>query len=465
MHSKLLKSAFSVIIILAFAIQAIGQGVSPHLNPKYGTDSSSRVHCAMNISLYSEFYKQKNYNDAVNSWRKVFNNCPKASKNTYIKGANIYNNLIIREKDKTKKEALIDTLMMIYDQRIEYFGGKGRVYSYKGIDLYGYRGNTAEQEVYDILGEAMKLEDNKSKSAVVTIYMQCAVSLYKATPSKIEGSQIINDYTFSIETLEKATEYNKILVSKGGKYQKRGEKELKNIETSFNNVEALFSESGAATCDALIAIFEPKCSEKSEDLEWMKKVNKLLNRAECTEHDLYARTAEQQYKLEPSAEAAHNLARLFLKREEYKKAAGYYDEATKLQENAGKKALYYYEWSQLAYAMENLPKVRKLSNKALEFNPNDGKPYIMIGKAYAASKKMKIGEESVEHYSVYWVAVDNFYKAKKVDAELTEKANNLIATYTKHFPKYEEWFMAVGSNEGDSYTVGGWINVKTKVRF
>ncbi len=465
MQSKLLKLILPVVIFLVFVIQAIGQGVPPHLNPKYGTDSSSRVHCAMNISLYSEFYKQKNYADAVNAWREVFNNCPKASKNTYIKGAYIYKNLIAREKDKVKKDALVDTLMMIYDKRIETFGSKGKVYSYKGIDLYSYRGEAVQKEVYDILGEAMKLEGKESKSAVVTIYMQCAVGLYKATPPQLEGSQIIDAYSFCIETLEQSTEFNKMLVSKGGKYQKRGEKELGNIKTSFDNVEALFSESGAATCDALIAIFEPKCSENSDNLAWMKKVNKLLNKAGCTGHDLYAKTAEKQYALEPSAEAAHNLARLFLKREEYKKADGYYVEATKLQEDAEKKSLYYYEWSQLAYAMENFPKVRTLSNKALQNNPNDGKPYLMIGKAYAASKKLNIGTEDVEHYAVYWVAVDNFYKAKKVDAELTEQANSLIESYKKYFPKYEEWFMAVGTNEGDPYTVGGWINVTTKVRF
>ena len=310
----------------------------------------------------------------------------------------------------------------------------------------------------------MSLEGKKSKAAIVSIYMQKAVSQYK--DEQLEGSRIIEDYTFCIETLDKTTEYNKMLVLKGGKYKEKAEKELVNIKTSYDNVEALFSESGAATCDALIAIFEPKCSELKNDLEWVRKVNKLLTKAGCTEHELFAKTAEQQYNLEPSAEAAHNLARLFLKKEQYEKAEKYYDEATKTQEDALKNSLYYYEWSQLAYAMKNYSKVRTLSNKAVENNPEDGKPYIMIGKAYAASKKLKIGDvDPVEHSAVYWVAVDAFYKAKRVDASLTDQANELIATYKKYFPKYEVWFMAIGTNEGDPYKVGGWINVTTKVRF
>ncbi|MDA3893724.1 MAG: hypothetical protein PF517_18835 [Salinivirgaceae bacterium] len=463
MKIKLLKLSLSVAIFLLFVTSVVGQGVPPHQNPKYGADSASRISCAMNISLYSEFYKQKNYKDALVPWRKVFKECPKATKNIYIQGATIVSNLIVREKDKIKKEAYIDTLMMIYDQRIEYFGSKGFVLSFKGVVLNSYRGEAANKEVFEILGEAMSLEGDNTKAAVVSIYMQVAVALYKA--EEIDGVKVIEAYTFSMETLDKSTTYNKMLIEKGPKYEKKAKKELENIKTSVDNVEALFSESGAATCEALVSIFTPKYEENIKNLDWLKKVNKLLNRADCTEEELFAKTAEQQYKLEPSAEAAHNLARLFLKKEVFEKADKYYDEAAKLQEVDEKKALYYYEWSQLAFAMETYPKVRTLSNKAIENNPADGRPYLMIGKAYAASKKLNIGSETCEFSAVYWVAVDSFAKAKKVDASLAEEASGLIETYSKYYPKSEEWFMAVGTSEGDPYTVGGWINVTTKVRF
>ena len=76
-------------------------------DPKYGPDSAAREACAMHISLYGEFYKQKNYKDAVNDWRKVFQNCPAASKNTFIRGATIYKSLI-------KDSHLIKTLQSLY---------------------------------------------------------------------------------------------------------------------------------------------------------------------------------------------------------------------------------------------------------------------------------------------------------------------------------------------------------------
>lgn len=463
MKSTLLKLTFSVFFITIFTLASSAQGVPPYKNEKYGADSASRVSCAMNISLYSEFYKQKNYNDAIKPWREVYNNCPQASKNTFIKGATIFKRLIIKEKDAAKKDAYIDTLMMIYDKRIETFGQKGTVLTYKSADLYSFKGNAVADQVYPMTKEAMALSKEKTKAAIVTIYMQTAVELYKN--ESIDGNEVISAYTYAMDILDKATEYCKMRVEKNDRYSEKYAKELENIETSLSNVEALFSESGAATCEALISIFEPKCQENSSNLEWLKKVTKLLNKSECTDAELFARASEKQYELEPSAESAHNLARLFLKKEAYDKAEKYYEEATKLQEDAITNALYYYEYATLAMAQGDFAKVRTLSYKALKLNPDDGRPYIMIGKAYAASKSMKIGKEPIEHNAVYWVAVDAFVKAKQVDASLTDQANELINTYSKYFPNYEEWFMAVGSNEGDTYTVGGWINTPTKVRF
>ncbi len=459
-----MKSTFlqTTALIFFFAVltasSAFGQA-KPYENPKYGKDSASRMECLKNISLYSEFYKQKNYPDAVIPWRKVYNNCPKASKNTYLRGATIYKNLIAKQKNAEAKKSLIDTLMMIYDKRIEFYGSEGTVLGYKGVDLYSYYKDEKALEVYEILKKACELGAKKTKSAVVSTFMQATVAVYKA--EQIEPTEVITAYTLSMSTLEAAVGYNKSrLDGKGGK---NAAKELEKIVTSQANVDALFSESGAADCDALASIFAPKYDENANNVDWLKKVTKLLNRYDCTDKEIFAKSAEQLNKLEPSAEAAHNLARLFLKKADYAKAESYYEEATKLQEDSVTRALYFYEWSTLAMAQVNYPKVRKLSKQALKYNPKDGRPYLMIGRAYAASKG--IGKETVEHNAVFWIAVDKFAKAKRVDSSIAAQANELISTYKKYYPGFEEWFMAIGTKEGDKYVVGGWINETTKVRF
>lgn len=431
-------------------------------DPKYGPDSVARENCAMHISLYGEFYKQKNYKDAVNDWRKVFQDCPAASKNTFIRGATIYKYLIKSEKDAARKESLIDTLMLIYDQRIVYFKQEGAVLANKGVDLYSFRGAKAAQDVYDMLKKSCEMEKGEQGAGVATVMLQAAVDLYK--DEAIDGAEVINAYELAMNTVELAIANNKSIVESGdAKKAPTAQKELENLNVDIQNVEALFSESGAATCDALIAIFEAKYDANKDDVEWLKKVTKLLDKAECNSSPLFAKASEALYALEPSASAARNLARLFLAKQDLAKAASYYSNACDLQEDADAKSQYYYEWSLVAFAQKNFQKVRELANLAIKSNPNNGKAYIAIGNAYAADAK-NIGQEQVEHSAVYWAAVDKFTKAKQVDPSCEAEANEKINTYKKYFPNKEEAFM-FGIKEGEPYTVGGWINEKTTARY
>lgn len=431
-------------------------------DPKYGPDSAAREECAMRMSLYNEFYKQKNYKDAVNDWRKVYQNCPAASKNTFIRGATIYKNLINAEKNAAAKSKLIDTLMQIYDQRIVYFKQEGAVLAIKGVDLYSYRGKDASGEVYEMLKKSCELEKGETSAGVITVMMQAAVDQYKA--EEIDGAEVISAYELAMSTLDAAIANNKSIAASGdAKKVPAAQKELENLDVDLKNVEALFSESGAATCDALVAIFGAKYDANKDDVEWLKKVTKLLDKTDCNSDPLFAKASEALYALEPSAVAARNLARLFLAKQDLAKAAGYYQNACDLQEDNVAKSQYYYEWSQVVFAQKGFQRVRELANLALKANPANGKAYLAIGKAYAADAQ-NIGQEQVEHNATYWAAVDKFMKAKQVDPSCEAEANDLINTYKKHFPNKEEAFM-FGIQEGSSVTVGGWINEKTTARF
>ena len=86
---------------------------------KYGVDSVKTI---TNASIYTELVKQKNFEEALPAWRYVFFNAPAFQMNTYIRGEAIMEYMI----QKTKKKEYVDTLMMVYDQRIKYFGDNDR---------------------------------------------------------------------------------------------------------------------------------------------------------------------------------------------------------------------------------------------------------------------------------------------------------------------------------------------------
>ena len=89
--------------------------------PNWGNDSLS---CRQNVSLYSEFLKQKNWDDASKAWWKAQKVCPMYKPNLYANGAYIYRKMAsekVKEKS-TDANSYIDSLFIIYDLWIENFG-------------------------------------------------------------------------------------------------------------------------------------------------------------------------------------------------------------------------------------------------------------------------------------------------------------------------------------------------------
>jgi len=76
-----------------------------------------------------------------------------------------------------------------------------------------------------------------------------------------------------------------------------------------------------------------------------------------------------------------------------------------------------------------------------------------------------IFDDELKNQMIYWVAADYFKKAKEKDPGLTERVNEYIQTVSRLFPKKEDLFFISIIKEGEPYTVGGWINEQTTVRF
>jgi tetratricopeptide (TPR) repeat protein len=421
-------------------------GLNIHLDPKYGPDSLSRMQCANNLSTMSEFMKINLYDYALPSWREVFDKCPASSKNIYLYGVRIYRELIAREKNPSRQQELIDTLMLIYDRRIEHFGQEGLVLGRKGLDLLKYRQDKIEQ-AHNYFEKSIELSKNNSEEAVLVTYMQTSVVLFKN--SMLENQEVIDNYLKIANILETK-------IDAGG----QGADQAK---AALNNTDLIFSESGAGSCEDLIRIFTPKFEENRDKIDLLKTITSLLTKRDCENSDLFANASENLYKIEPSAEAADNLSKLFIKREEFNKAAEYLNKAIELEENNEHKANFFYELALIEFTkFEKFSLAREHALQAADLRSSWGDPYILIGNLYAASSKI-CGENEFESNAVFWAAVDKYIKAKSVDPSKTEEANELINRYSQYFPNVEDAFF-YGFQEGQDYTVGCWINEKTKVR-
>ncbi|HBH48753.1 MAG TPA: hypothetical protein DDX98_08935 [Bacteroidales bacterium] len=427
---NLRKGLMVVLPVLFFTISLQGQS-------KYGNDSTR---CRENLSNMSSFVKIKVYEYAYLPWNYAFHHCPAASKNIYIQGKKILDWQIENASDEQVKEAFIDTLMLMYDKRIENFGEESKVLGKKGVDLLKYR-RSAVEEAYGILSLSLEKGGNKTDAAVLATLVTTSSVMFQN--GKIEADEMINNYLKSMEAVES---------------QRQNAKTTK----AQQSIEQVFAESGAADCEALINIFTPKYEADKADVESLKKITELLKQTKCQESDLFAQASESLYSIEPSAAAGANLAMIFSTREEFEKAQDYYTKAIELESDNELKANYYYQLGAIAMKMKNYPDVKKNCKEAINLKSDYGKAFILIGNAYAAASS-SCGESNFQKAAVYLAAVDKFAKAKAVDPTVTEEASQLISRYAGYFPNNEDAFFE-GYTDGQSYTVGCWINETTTIR-
>ena len=446
--SKLLIIGLILSIGATFAQTGLEDG-SKH---GHGEDS---IRCMKNLSLYNEYYKQKNFPDALVYWQQLFDESPKATSNIYSHGETMYKALLGKEKNPVKREEYYNKLMSIYDQRVKYFGNSKKypasyIMGKKGLAMIKYKGTDKDivNEASVLINKAITERGVKTQSAVIITFMTNTVAKYK--DGDIDEMTVVDNYNTASTVLTK-----KIQIAKGDrKIEYEGYKKM---------VDKLFASSGAASCENIEKIFEPQLSEHGEDLDWLKRINRLLVRSECDESQLFFNTSELLYKIEPSASSAYGLFKMNLETKNIEKAKQYLKEAIELEEDDDIKAKYYTKLALLSLSEKRYQEVKSISLKAIALKPNCGTAYILIGKAYAASANT-YGKNAFEHSTVYWVAVDKFAKAKRIEPDKADEANNLIGIYSAHFPNKEEIFFQKEVAIGAPYKIGGWINETTKVR-
>ena len=108
-------------------------------------------------------------------------------------------------------------------------------------------------------------------------------------------------------------------------------------------------------------------------------------------------------------------------------------------------------------------KAREYAYKALDYRPNWGEPYIVIGKLYASSGPLCGPGRGWDSQIVTWPAIDKFKQAKRVDPSVAAEANKWIAYYQKYMPSVDDIFLRLLS-EGDAFKVECWIQENTTVR-
>lgn len=428
---------------------------------KFGEDSAT---CVQKLSLYREFIKQKNYVDAVKGWRVVFSICPEATRSIYSDGVKIYSYFADKEKDEAVKQKYVDTILMVYDQRIKYYGDnskypEGWILGRKGVDMYQYRPDSTA-DILATLSKSVELQKNNTEAGVLPPFMACSVTEFNK--ENIDAATVVNNYVAASDIIEFLIAEEK----KSGSDDPKSVKTLENLVKAKENIDNIFVNSKAATCDVIVPIFEPKFKETPDDLELLKKIVNILNKQDCSEGNLFYEASKKLNDLEPSSLASHALAKMSIKREQYSNSIEFYKKAVELETVDSLKAQMYYEMAIVTGGkIGNYSQARSYAYEAAKLKPNWGMPYIIIGTFYGSSAS-SCGDDPYSKKIAYWAAVDKCNYAKSIDSDtkVASEANTLIFRYKGQFPNKEEAFFH-GVEEGMEVKVGCWINETTTARF
>ncbi len=412
------------------------------------------------FTMYQQFFKQNDYKSAMPHWEKLYQQFPKSSVNLYIRGAAMLEDQMSKAQTWEEKDKILERLMKLYDNRIKYFGSKGYVLGRKASTWLEYKLNPdrdlegdarikALKTGYEWINQSITEQGNETEMPILVLLMQTSYSLYKL--GEIPKETVVKNY-------DKANSIVNATIKGNGDADR-----IESAKKVQPYIEEIFGKSGAADCETLVNIFTPQFKEKGNDVVFIKSMLSRLRRAKCDESELFSQATERLYELEPSAEAAFNMAHRFVQLNEMEKAKEYYKQAMEQESDKDLLATYYYEFATVLYAKDkNYPEARSYARKALDIKPEYCDALMLIANIYL-SARTSFGKDDFEKASLFWVAVDYFNKARKYEDCAVDAAQK-AAEYKKYFPNKEEAFFR-SLTEGQTYKVGGWVNETTKIRF
>ncbi len=403
-------------------------------------------------SLYSEYYKQKDYKSAIGFWRPLFFNAPKYSKNLHLRGAKMYKDFA-KKAEGDIREAYLDTLFAIHETRIKCFGVSSKLVKGKAFDYYGFRAKGNHEFVYGLFNdvyEELKKEENVNGAdpTFLLFWMKATIRAHKYAKT-IDEDEVFEKY----DIISTICEENMAQDKDAGKYK-----------GAIDAVTEELKKGGYLTAEKIMQMAETKFRANSEDENTIIKAYKAMKAcgSECTGTPLFTEIVTKLVEKRPSTGLYKFLASKVSSDGNESLAISYLEKAIDLEDNNDDKVSLYYQIARKKITIGSLSSAREYARKMLALNPNSGPAYMIIASTYAASGKICGTGNDFKSHTVSWAAIDTWRKAISVDSSVKEDAQKQINRYSQYMPSKEELFYE-GITVGSSYTISC-LGVTTIVR-
>ncbi|NNK89723.1 MAG: hypothetical protein HKO89_03880 [Saprospiraceae bacterium] len=408
--------------------------------------------------LYKDLVKLKKYNEAFPLWKKAYYGAPAANgsiKYQYEDGLAIYKYFYDNTSDQKLKSSYIDTIMSIYDKRVECFGDSAYVAGRKAFDYYYYyKGEATDDEIYNLFKQSIDAKGKKADYFIINPF------------SKLMSDRIVNEEI----SIEEGSRYAGLLLeaieygTNSGKNEEAWEIINDYAPARFENLEGI---EGIYDCNYYQEKYLELFREDSTNCEIINKAYSRMLWGKCGK-DIpalveVAAAKERHCYTPPPPDGPLKKAYIAYTEGRYLEAVQLFEDFVQLTEDPVKKAKYNLLIGKIYYGdIKNFSLSRKYALESAKYAPESGEPYLLIGKLYASSGPLCGPGRGWDSQIVTWPAIDMWEKAKK-DPLVADEANKLIRTYWKYMPKKEDIFQRT-IKAGSVFKVGCWINRNTTVR-
>ena len=412
--------------------------------------------CPLKASIYVEAAKLKNYNEAYEPWKYVYDHCPDMYQSTFQYGERILRDKIAKGTDK---QQYIKELQELYDKYFQYFPQKFSKAdkNMRQAFLMVEQNIGSKEQLFGLLDETYKLNKEAfNDDTLIYQYFASVLELYKGGKKQVQDVFDIYDNVSEIIEHEEgklSVQINELLPKEEGNSLSDKEKgqlqvartrmeNLKNITTS---VDAALGQ--LADCTNLIPLYQKTYEANKDNAEWLRRAAAKMSDKECTSDPLFAKLVERLYQLSPSASSALYLGIMKEKQKNTTEAVKYFNQAVELEKDPLKKSIYLIK---IASKYSGSTAVN-YAQKALSYNPSNTTAYQIMAQAYANAAN-ECGSTSFEKRAVYWLAAST---ARKGGLE------KLAAHYDALAPSRADIFSS--GMAGKTITFKCWVGQSVKV--
>ncbi|MEQ9404243.1 MAG: hypothetical protein RIM99_11685 [Cyclobacteriaceae bacterium] len=389
-------------------------------------------------AFYKVLRAQSKFNESMRPLNWLYTNNPDLNPSIYIDGVDCLEEILKTETDVKRKVRLQDSILWMYDMRMEHFDNDASTADRKVYAAFRMFYNNPKKYpmLADLYAKAYELNGPEISYFNMNPYMMVATRYYKQDPVAMTAENVLDIHTLISDIIES---------------QKKNGGNIERLDKEQAKVDGFLGSIGdeILSCEFIKGKLVPKFREDPSNISTARKIFRYSVTAKCTDQPYFLEASETVFMEQPSYELAKVLANKYLGSEDYEKAIEFHSKAIGLTDVKEEKAESYIGQAVASRKLGRKSAARKYAYEALSAEPGNTKAYNLIGDLYFTSfNECQGGESKVIDRAVFLAAYKMYERSGNTSQMQASK---------EQFPSIEEIFNE-NYEEGQSITVGCWIN-------